>query len=98
MILTTITRLAHRNDTAARSRRRLLRRREASGVRARLHWVVTHHPEMFDGVCPGDQRVGGYSVTLGAGGGSVVPITQTAGRGILWLRLTAHGRAGHGSV
>ncbi len=71
---------------------------EAGGVKG-SHWVVTHHPEIFAGVSEAISEVGGYSVTLSAGGDERrAYLLQTAEKGILWLRLTAHGRAGHGSV
>ncbi|MBK6887290.1 MAG: M20/M25/M40 family metallo-hydrolase [Tetrasphaera sp.] len=72
---------------------------EAGGVKG-SHWVVTHHPEIFAGVSEAISEVGGYSVTLpGPDGASRrAYLLQTAEKGILWLRLTAHGRAGHGSV
>jgi acetylornithine deacetylase/succinyl-diaminopimelate desuccinylase-like protein len=73
---------------------------EAGGVLG-SHWVVDHHPELFDGVTEAISEVGGYSVTVpSADGGapSRAYLLQTAEKGIAWLRLHARGRAGHGSV
>ncbi len=73
---------------------------EAGGVFG-SHWVVDHHPELFDGVTEAISEVGGYSVTVpSADGGapSRAYLLQTAEKGIAWLRLHASGRAGHGSV
>ena len=71
---------------------------EAGGVKG-SHYVVDHHPELFDGVTEAVSEVGGYSVTVPtASGDTRAYLVQTAEKGILWLRLTAHGRAGHGSV
>jgi acetylornithine deacetylase/succinyl-diaminopimelate desuccinylase-like protein len=71
---------------------------EAGGVKG-SHYVVDHHPELFDGVTEAVSEVGGYSVTVPTASGETrAYLVQTAEKGILWLRLTAHGRAGHGSV
>jgi len=73
---------------------------EAGGVLG-SHWVVDHHPELFEGVSEAISEVGGFSVTVparGTGASTRAYLLQTAEKGIAWLRLTAHGRAGHGSV
>ena len=71
---------------------------EAGGTKG-SHWVVDHHPELFEGVTEAVSEVGGYSVTIPTAKGhdTRAYLVQTAEKGILWLRLTAHGRAGHGS-
>ena len=73
---------------------------EAGGVLG-SHWVVDHHPEVFEGVSEAISEVGGFSVTVpakGTGAPTRAYLLQTAEKGMAWLRLTAHGRAGHGSV
>ena len=73
---------------------------EAGGVMG-SHWVVDNHPELFEGVTEAISEVGGFSVTVprkGTGEPTRAYLLQTAEKGIAWLRLTAHGRAGHGSV
>ena len=72
---------------------------EAGGTKG-SHHVVDHHPELFEGVTEAVSEVGGYSVTIPttAGGKQRAYLVQTAEKGILWLRLVATGRAGHGSV
>jgi acetylornithine deacetylase/succinyl-diaminopimelate desuccinylase-like protein len=73
---------------------------EAGGVLG-SHWVVDNHPEVFDGVSEAISEVGGFSVTVpakGTGAPTRAYLLQTAEKGMAWLRLTAHGRAGHGSV
>jgi acetylornithine deacetylase/succinyl-diaminopimelate desuccinylase-like protein len=71
---------------------------EAGGVHG-SHWLVDHHPHWFDGVTEAVSEVGGYSVTVPTPQGERrAYLLQTAEKGILWLRLRAHGRAGHGSV
>ncbi len=73
---------------------------EAGGVLG-SHWVVDNHPEVFEGVSEAISEVGGFSVTVPAkstGEPTRAYLLQTTEKGIAWLRLTAHGRAGHGSV
>jgi acetylornithine deacetylase/succinyl-diaminopimelate desuccinylase-like protein len=71
---------------------------EAGGVHG-AHWVVDHRPDLLDGVTEAISEVGGYSITLDDRAGDPVRmyLLQTAEKGIAWLRLVAHGRAGHGS-
>lgn len=72
---------------------------EAGGVKG-SHHLVDNHPELFDGVTEAISEVGGYSVTVPTqdGGEKRAYLLQTAEKGIAWIRLTANGRAGHGSV
>lgn len=72
---------------------------EAGGLKG-SHWLVDHRPELFDGVTEAISEVGGYSVTVPDTQGQPrrAYLLQTAEKGIAWLRLTARGRAGHGSV
>jgi acetylornithine deacetylase/succinyl-diaminopimelate desuccinylase-like protein len=73
---------------------------EAGGVHG-SHYAVDHHPELFAGVTEAISEVGGYSVTVPSaenGEPTRAYLLQTAEKGIAWLRLHAHGRAGHGSV
>ena len=73
---------------------------EAGGVWG-SRWVVDNHPEWFEGATEAISEVGGYSVTVPSrhtGAPVRAYLLQTAEKGILWLRLHAHGRAGHGSV
>ncbi|AKU17030.1 M20/M25/M40 family metallo-hydrolase [Luteipulveratus mongoliensis] len=72
---------------------------EAGGVKG-SHWLVDQHPDLFDGVTEAISEVGGYSVTFPDKNGQDqrAYLLQTGEKGIAWLRLTAHGRAGHGSV
>jgi acetylornithine deacetylase/succinyl-diaminopimelate desuccinylase-like protein len=62
------------------------------------HWVPamrwTSGPELFEGATEAISEVGGFSATIG---GQRTYLLQTAEKGISWLRLVAHGRAGHGS-
>jgi acetylornithine deacetylase/succinyl-diaminopimelate desuccinylase-like protein len=58
-------------------------------------WLVDNHPAEFDGVTEAIGEVGGFSVTIG---GKRLYLLQTAEKGMAWMRLTAHGTAGHGSM
>lgn len=60
------------------------------------HWMVDNHPELFAGCSEAISEVGGFSVTVG--GGKRLYMIETAEKGIHWMKLTASGRAGHGSV
>jgi acetylornithine deacetylase/succinyl-diaminopimelate desuccinylase-like protein len=67
---------------------------EEAGGRLGAHWLVDHHPDLFDGVEEAISEVGGFCVTVAD---RRIYLLQTAEKGILWLRLVARGRAGHGS-
>ena len=58
-------------------------------------WLVDNHPGLFEGVTEAIGEVGGFSATIG---GQRLYLVQTAEKGMAWLRLTAHGTAGHGSA
>lgn len=60
------------------------------------HYMVKNHPEVFAGCTEAVSEVGGFSVTVG--GGKRLYMIETAEKGIHWMKLTASGRAGHGSV
>lgn len=60
------------------------------------HYMVKNHPEVFAGCTEAVSEVGGFSVTVG--GGKRLYMIETAEKGIHWMKLTATGRAGHGSV
>ncbi len=68
---------------------------EEAGGRKGAHWMVDHHADEFEGVSEAISEVGGFSVTVGD---QRVYAVETAQKGIQWLRLTARGRAGHGSM
>jgi acetylornithine deacetylase/succinyl-diaminopimelate desuccinylase-like protein len=67
---------------------------EAGGVWG-ARWLVDNHPAEFEGVTEAIGEVGGFSVTLG---GKRLYLLQTAEKGMAWMRLTARGTAGHGSM
>jgi acetylornithine deacetylase/succinyl-diaminopimelate desuccinylase-like protein len=68
---------------------------EEAGGRWGAQWLVDNHPHLFEGVTEAIGEVGGFSATVG---GQRLYLIQTAEKGMAWLRLTAHGTAGHGSM
>jgi acetylornithine deacetylase/succinyl-diaminopimelate desuccinylase-like protein len=68
---------------------------EEAGGNQGAGWLVDNHPDLFEGVTEAISEVGGFSVTIG---GRRLYLIQTAEKGIAWMRLTARGRAGHGSM
>ncbi|GAB2740251.1 M20/M25/M40 family metallo-hydrolase [Amycolatopsis magusensis] len=63
------------------------------------HWLVEHHPSLFDGCAAAISESGGCTYHVPAADGRTVRIypVGAAERGTAHLRLTARGRAGHGS-
>jgi acetylornithine deacetylase/succinyl-diaminopimelate desuccinylase-like protein len=68
---------------------------EEAGGTWGARWLVDHHPGLFEGVTEAVGEVGGFSLTLGR---QRLYLLQTAEKGMAWLRLTARGTAGHGSM
>jgi acetylornithine deacetylase/succinyl-diaminopimelate desuccinylase-like protein len=68
---------------------------EEAGGTYGAEWLVDHHPGLFDGVTEAIGEVGGFSTVIG---GQRLYLLQTAEKGIAWMRLTARGTAGHGSM
>ena len=69
---------------------------EEAGSNFGSHYMVKNHPEVFAGCTEAVSEVGGFSVTVA--GGKRLYLIETAEKGIHWMRLTADGRAGHGSM
>ena len=69
---------------------------EEAGSILGSHWMVDKHPELFSGCSEAISEVGGFSVTVADG--KRFYMIETAEKGIHWMKLTAHGKAGHGSV
>jgi acetylornithine deacetylase/succinyl-diaminopimelate desuccinylase-like protein len=61
---------------------------------AGVAWLIKHHPDLLQAEF-GLTEVGGYSTELG--GKTLFPI-QVAEKGIVWLKMRAKGRPGHGSI
>jgi acetylornithine deacetylase/succinyl-diaminopimelate desuccinylase-like protein len=69
---------------------------EEAGGRKGAHWLVDHHPELFDGCTEAISEVGGFSFTVRDD--LRLYLIETAQKGMAWMRLVADGRAGHGSM
>ncbi|MCW2769603.1 MAG: hypothetical protein JWR27_1036 [Aeromicrobium sp.] len=67
---------------------------EAGGVLG-AHWLVEHHPDLFEGCTEAIGEVGGFSTEVG---GQRLYLIETGEKGISWMRLRARGTAGHGSM
>jgi len=68
---------------------------EEAGGRLGAHWLVEAHPEWFEGCTEAVGEVGGFSTEVG---GHRLYLIESGEKGIAWLRLTAQGTAGHGSM
>jgi acetylornithine deacetylase/succinyl-diaminopimelate desuccinylase-like protein len=69
---------------------------EEAGGRLGVKHLVGALPDHFTGVTEAVGEVGGFSVSV-PGGRRIYPV-QVAEKGQAWMRLTASGRAGHGSM
>ena len=73
---------------------------EEHGGQYGARWLVVNRPDLFDGVTEAIGEVGGFSLTVPRpdGGERRLYLIETAEKGIQWIRLTARGKAGHGSM
>jgi acetylornithine deacetylase/succinyl-diaminopimelate desuccinylase-like protein len=73
---------------------------EEAGGKFGSHWLVDHRPDLFGGVTEAIGEVGGFSLTVPRrdGGERTLYLIETAEKAMMWMRLTARGRAGHGSM
>jgi acetylornithine deacetylase/succinyl-diaminopimelate desuccinylase-like protein len=73
---------------------------EEAGGNYGCKWLVEHRPDLFDGITEAIGEVGGFSLTIPRrdGGERRLYLIETAEKGMLWMRLTARARAGHGSM
>jgi len=69
---------------------------EEAGMTYGSRWMAAAHPEVFAGCSEAISEVGGFSVTVADG--KRLYFVEAAQKGIHWMKLTAHGRAGHGSM
>jgi acetylornithine deacetylase/succinyl-diaminopimelate desuccinylase-like protein len=68
---------------------------EAGGILG-AHWLVDHHPELFEGCTEAIGEVGGFSLSVRDD--LRLYLIETAQKGIEWMRVTVTGTAGHGSM
>ena len=68
---------------------------EAGGIYG-SRWMAQNHPDVFAGCSEAVSEVGGFSFTLSSG--KRIYLIETSEKGIEWMKLTALGVAGHGSM
>ncbi len=68
---------------------------EAGGVFG-AQWLVENHPDLFEGCTEAISEVGGFSLSVNDD--LRLYLIETAQKGMAWMRLTATGTAGHGSM
>ncbi|MCA2229437.1 M20/M25/M40 family metallo-hydrolase [Nonomuraea aurantiaca] len=69
---------------------------EEAGGEYGAKFLVEEHPELFEGVTEAIGEVGGFSVSVGED--HRLYLIEAAEKGMAWMRVTANGRAGHGSM
>ncbi|CAN2198654.1 ArgE Acetylornithine deacetylase/Succinyl-diaminopimelate desuccinylase and related deacylases [Candidatus Nanopelagicaceae bacterium] len=69
---------------------------EEAGSLFGSRWMVAQQPEVFKGCSEAISEVGGFSVTVA--GDKRLYFIEAAQKGIHWMKLSASGRAGHGSM
>ncbi len=68
---------------------------EEAGGALGAEFLVRDHPDLLAGCTSAVGEVGGFSATVR---GKRLYLVQAAEKGMAWMRLTAHGTAGHGSM
>ena len=68
---------------------------EAGGVFG-AQWLVENQPQLFEGCTEAISEVGGFSLSVNDD--LRLYMVETAQKGMAWMRLTAAGTAGHGSM
>jgi acetylornithine deacetylase/succinyl-diaminopimelate desuccinylase-like protein len=68
---------------------------EEAGGHQGAEQVVVRRPELLEGCTEGVGEVGGFSATVR---GRRLYLVEAAEKGMAWMRLTAKGHAGHGSM
>jgi len=69
---------------------------EEAGGDYGAHFLVDRHPDLLEGCTEAIGEVGGFSFTVSDD--LRLYLVETAEKGIQWLRVTATGRPGHGSM
>ncbi len=69
---------------------------EEAGGTFGASWLVDNHPELFEGCTEAISEVGGFSLSVNDD--VRLYMIETAQKGMGWMRLTAEGAAGHGSM
>jgi acetylornithine deacetylase/succinyl-diaminopimelate desuccinylase-like protein len=73
---------------------------EENGGTYGARWLVDHRPDLFEGITEAIGEVGGFSLTVPRrdGGERRLYLIETAEKSMNWMRLTARGLPGHGSM
>jgi acetylornithine deacetylase/succinyl-diaminopimelate desuccinylase-like protein len=73
---------------------------EEHGGHYGAQWLVDNRADLFAGVTEAIGEVGGFSLTVPRrdGGERRLYLIETAEKGLSWMRLSARGPAGHGSM
>ena len=69
---------------------------EERGGELGSRWLVEHRPDLFEGISEALGELGGFTITLPDG--SRAYLLQAAEKGMLWTRLSIHGRGGHAAM
>lgn len=94
MMLATVRHMVRNQEKPRRDLILALFADEEAGGEYGAGYMVEKHPHLFEGATEAISEVGGFSANIN---GQRTYLLQTAEKGIAWLKLTAHGRAGHGS-
>ena len=96
MLLTVVCQMRREGRTPPRDLVLAFLADEEAGGAYGAHWLVEHHPDLFDGCSEAIGEVGGFSFTVAED--LRLYLIETAEKGLSWLRLHARGRPGHGSM
>ena len=69
---------------------------EEAGGTYGASWLVDNQPQLFEGCTEAISEVGGFSLSVSDD--ERLYMIETAQKGMAWIRLTAEGTAGHGSM
>jgi acetylornithine deacetylase/succinyl-diaminopimelate desuccinylase-like protein len=94
MILTSVAEILRAGDLPERDLILVFFADEENGGVEGSHLVVTQHPEWFAGATEAISEVGGYSISVDDRRAYLLQVGEKA---LIWIRLRARGRAGHGS-
>jgi acetylornithine deacetylase/succinyl-diaminopimelate desuccinylase-like protein len=94
MILTSVADILRAGEQPERDLILVFFADEENGGVEGSHLVVTEHPEWFAGATEAISEVGGYSIAVGDRRAYLLQVGEKA---LIWIRLRARGRAGHGS-
>jgi acetylornithine deacetylase/succinyl-diaminopimelate desuccinylase-like protein len=96
MLLATVRQMRREGRTPPRDLVLAFLADEEAGGQYGAHWLVDHHPDLFEGCTEAVGEVGGFSYTVSDD--LRLYLVETAEKGLTWLRLHAKGRPGHGSM